>query len=293
MTSERIPLDNGSIYVASPFPDGIARFRDELVESGRIVGSVWNTAIHIVRSGIDWVGWNAYHSNLRSSYVSALAGRPELRHGQWSTEAERKAAMWERVELIQSMQTRHYVPEEVPLPDLAEGDVTTPSILRKFAISRGLSDEALAQYFLKTFYSLRFTDFAEAYEPRTWSELKAAKIVVDWSEAPIAELIDELSMKELRTCFRALGLKAARTASECKAILTSELPREEDRIRSALADCRVWAGYSYVHAPDGVQWSDFQSLRQQVKGMSVALDDLFFDDIRKKYSADYVRLTGQ
>jgi hypothetical protein len=93
--------------------------------------------------------------------------------------------MWDRAELIQSMQTRHYVPEEVPLPDFAEGDVTTPSILRKFAISRGVSDEALAQYFLRTSYSLRFTNFAEACESRTWSELKAAKIVVDWSEGEV------------------------------------------------------------------------------------------------------------
>lgn len=281
-------------HVTSRFRDGVDRLVAGLDEEfgGSIVGNIWNTAEVIVRSGIDWTGWLRYHDRLRSAYLSALRGKPEYRNGVWASEKERKANMWAHNELAFSLSKRIYIPDEVPMPTFVEGKVAKPSIFRWLAERRGVSMDVMFEYFLKSFDSQQFLRTTDAYEPATWNALREASMIVSGDEIPLAAAITDLSMTEVRAALSAILERAERSLAVSQAMLETRRRSGEQAVRSAVAKVRDWNSTYYVLPPPMMTWSDFQSMRQQVKGMAVALGDLHADAIRRKYPLDHIKLTS-
>ena len=55
---------------------------------------------------------------------------------------------------------------------------------------------------------------------------------------------------------------------------------------------RDWERYFCILPPPGLGWEDFQSIRQQIKGMAVLLIDLLWGTVRRKSRKDFLTIIG-
>lgn len=179
--------------------------------------------------------------------------------------------MWAHNELAFSLSKHIYIPDEVPMPTFVEGKVAKPSILRWLAERRGVSMDVMFEYFLKSFDSQQFLRTTDAYEPATWTALREAGMIVSGDDIPLSAAITDLSITEVRAALNALLEKAERSLAVNQAKLETRRGNDEQAVRSAVAKVRDWNSTYYVLPPPMMTWSDFQSMRQQVKGMAVAL----------------------
>jgi hypothetical protein len=288
----RIYLNNNkSIEVASDFFDGVQfldlRLQEEF--SGSAIGDIWPLAEVIVRSGADWIGWLKYYNRLRPGYLLALGDRDEYRYGRWETEKDRKADMWKHCEIAISLRTNgYYVPDEVQMPQFIEGIPARPSIFRKMADEHNLPMDVLYQYFLRSFDSCQFADgLNENYDEFAWSSLRKAGIVSSGDAIPTVSAVGDLTMKEMRAVLRQLGEKSEPSLWGNKRKIADLASADEARIRKAISNVRDWENTFMVHPPPGMSWKDFQSVRQQIKGMAVALGDIYCGLHPRKHKVDY------
>jgi len=152
--------------------------------------------------------------------------------------------------------------------------------------------DVMHEYFLKSFESQQVVRGSEAYELPTWHALRVIGIIVSGDDIPIAAAVADLSMAEARFVLGALKEKPEPSLSTNAGKLIAYARCNEQEVRSALQIARDWNSTYYVHPPMNLTWMDFQSLRQQVKGMAVPIGDIYFDTFRRKHPADQAELVG-
>lgn len=286
-----IKLANGkTISVSSSFSDGIEILQDAITQdqTGGSYGEAWTLACAFVRSGVDWVGWDIYHARLREAYQQKLAGDYEYRYSVWNSEKERKEIMWSRHDTCRSLSKSHYIPHGVMLPNYVEGSPATPSLMRMTTVNRGLSGDVLEGWFLKSFASQQFHLLTSSdHDPLTWHAMKEFGLAVPSENITPEEGLRLLDINSLRAALNCFNLPKARSAAEARNIISEIVPK--DQLRSYLIEKTLVRSHWKVLPPDGVSWDDFQSWRQQIKGMGEAVSDIF-SGILKKGHPDYAEL---
>lgn len=281
----RIKFANGkTISVTSPFPDGIDLLQDAITQdqSGGVYGATWPLACAFVRSGVNWIGWATYHSKLREAYQQKLGENSEYRYSAWNSEKERKEIMWSRHDTCRSLANFHYIPDDVMLPNFIEGSPAAPSVMRMTTENKGLSGDVLEGWFLKSFASQQFHLFTSSdHDPLIWHAMKESGLAVSSANIEPEEGLNLLDINSLRGALNCFNLPKARSAAEARRLILAGVSRDE--LQSYLIEKTLVKSYWKVLPPNGVSWDDFQSWRQQIKGMGEAVSDIFSGRLRKNH----------
>jgi hypothetical protein len=91
-------------------------------------------------------------------------------------------------------------------------------------------------------------------------------------------LIAALTYSELKTVMADLDLRPERSTVRCRSSILEFSQGQRDRVRKTLDDRgfeEVWV----VHSPPDQTWVEFQSWRQQIRGMAEAITDLSWGNL--------------
>ncbi len=290
-----IRLGNGLIVpMVSTFQDAGEKLQESINEdqNGSVFGNVWNLATAFVLAGIDWPGWISWHAALRKKYIGRLIGQPQYRDAIWSSEAERKKIMWDRFNTSMSLARTGYLPEGVYHPQFLEGTPAKPSLLRKAAASSDLSNEALTEWFLCSYASQQVSRGANpSFGSSSWQLLRRSGLILSGQDVPIQAILRDMSMSELRRTQEVLGMRAERSLAMSAARILELALDKERAVRNAIARATSCRKFSMIQPPAGVPWDDFQSWRQQIKGMARTITDLF-SGVLRPFSMDGTHLTS-
>lgn len=277
--------DSVSITISGPFDDAVARLQSvvDVDHSGPTFGHTWKLAWGIVWAGIIWPGWERYHDRLRHDYLTKLGDMPQYRDAVYGSESQRKKAMWEYYEQAQGLSRNHYMPEGVQLPDFVEGPAARPCVLRQTIERAGLSDEVAREWFLKSLSSQRLhRERSYDFTVDAWHILRDRGLVVGSDRIPLNEAVRILSLAEMRSVIKQLGLEAPRTLRGSRDVIVAAGARNLETVASALVELCGFANFSMILPPDGIDWLDFQSWRQQIRGMAEAVTDLSIGGVRQE-----------
>jgi hypothetical protein len=158
------------------------------------------------------------------------------------------------------------------------------------AVSRGLSEEFIDVWFLKSFASRQFHLLESPdHDTLAWHAMKGAGLVVSSEFISPYEALRLLEFAELRVMIRCFNLPRARSGSEARRIISNNvLPGD---LRSFLNEKTAFKNYWKILPPDGIDWDDFQSWRQQIKGMGEAISDIYSGSLKKSHP-DNILLCG-
>ena len=285
----RINFSKGeSIYIDSPFEDAVDLLGQaiESDQSGSTVGRAWELACAFVVSGADWPGWEQYHLKLRSEYQKLLPDGVEHRAGVYSTEKDKKDAMWRHHDIAQGMMKNHYIPEGVMLPSFIEAEPAQPSVMRSFAEDCGLPQEVIKEWYLRSFGGCQITVGANVnYSEDAWHYLVDSPAITFGEDMPPGELAKNLNMTQIRGIMKKLGSPMAKTLSQSRMQLQEDIAAGDDRLIDAVRSFSADENLYMVMPPGSLDWDDFQSWRQQIKGMAEAVTDIYLGQIRRKYGS--------
>jgi hypothetical protein len=277
--SSRIVLANRiSFTVTSPHDDGpeILQRAIDLDQAGPTVGGIWDLACAIFQSGVDWPGWETYHTRFRETFASQLRHQTCLTADPMisGTDALADYSLVDKV--LGGISRQHYCPEGVRFPAFVAASPAKPSKLRAFVESVGLSKEQAEDWFLKTMSPGRLgRGRGRGYGSETLAAMEYVGLLSRGSSVGSADVIEALTYSELKAVMIDLGLKPERSIVRCRSSIIELLRGQHDRVRKALGDHGmedVWV----VHTPPGQSWAEFQSWRQQIRGMAEVITDLYF-----------------
>jgi len=228
---------------------------------------------------------------VRYDYDNLLDGMPYYRDIHTLPDKELRKVRWGRCDLAHSLSKTRYLPEQMSMPTFIEGPVASASLFQELAYERGVSMDAIHEYFLRAFFSRRITVGQNpAFSDLAWQELVDADIVVIGADIPLDALIPTLSMAEIRTSLNHLGQRQAATKVAARASLVELSEDDEDRVLEAVRTTRDWGKVFCINPPPGHDWLAFQSIRQQIKGMAVALADVYDGTLKSKSKQDFEML---
>jgi hypothetical protein len=275
----KIKLEYGlNVEVQSCFHDSQLIVLTDLMDNfgGGAYGHVWAIARAIVQSGIDWLDWDIYHMRIMGRYRELLNGASEYRNCSYNSEVEHKKIMWDRYELACKLYALDYVPEGVRMPAFVEGIGYRLSDFRRYAEEIGLSNDALDNYFLRSFDSDRiFLLENSSFEDESKEELIYKGVVRTGKEINRSVMASCLNFVESRTILKELGIKPDKSLGKCRNQVIYALEDNMPSIEVLIMSARDWSLYGEILAIPGYEWDDFQSYRQQIKGAATALVDIY------------------
>jgi hypothetical protein len=266
----KILLGNGLHFtVTSTGIDGpeILQRAIDLDHAGSTVGRIWDLALAIFHSGVDWPGWEVYHERFRETCRTSL--EPASSGNESSTDR------LQRVQHIQTLSKQHYCPEDVGLPEFVDGPPAKPSKLRAFVQELGFSSEQAEDWFLRTWLSFRIGALRPlGYSPETLAAMEYVGLLARGSAITTPDAIELLKYSGMKSVMGDLGLMPGRTGDICRKSLLALSFEEHDQVRQAVDKHQqkdVWV----VNSPPGMSWTELHSWRQQIHGMAVAITDLY------------------
>tara|TARA_R110002049_G_C9079447_1_gene555492 strand:+ start:303 stop:1196 length:894 start_codon:yes stop_codon:yes gene_type:complete len=272
---KEIVMQSGCHYARDRLAEAIEEDR-----AGAVFGNTWKLATAFALSGADWAAWSVYHTKLRSKYNDLIRG-PEYRDSFWETDRERKAIMWNRIETAQSCARYTYIPESIGLPQFIEGPPVKAQWIRKFLDRRSLPRDVEVEWFLRSYDSQQITIGPNLeFAPSTWQLMINAGLVAKNGDIPPKMAAKALSMKDLRQLLDACGIAPEKSiAAACNAFSDygqSDPKAAIERLRAQIGNRDIYM----LKPPTGIAWQDFQSWRQQLRGIATAVTDIYVGDLR-------------
>lgn len=108
-----------------------------------------------------------------------------------------------------------------------------------------------------------------------------AGLVVKNAEIPLETATQVLFMKDLRELLKASGLTPEKSiAAACDVFVRNGKGNPEAAIKRLRAQIGNRDIYYMLKPPTGIAWHDFQSWRQQLRGIAAAATDIYTGDIK-------------
>jgi hypothetical protein len=266
----KIRLGNGSHFtVTSTTTDGPEILQKAIARdhAGSSFGHIWDLAVAIFQSGVDWPGWEIYYARFRETCRASF--EPDASGNEVSADRLR----W--VQHIQTISKQHYCPEDVRLPDFVDGPPAKPSKLKEFVRELGLSAEQAEDWFLRTWMFARIgTLQPPGYSAETLAAMEYVGLLARGSDITTPDAIELLKYSGMRNAMGDLGLMPGKTRDICRKSLLALSFEEHDRVRKTVDKHQqkdVWV----MNTPPGLSWTELHSWRQQIRGMAVAITDLY------------------
>jgi hypothetical protein len=284
------------LSISSPYSDGLLLFESGLKDyvysnSG---GSDWEFASVVIKSGISWLGWSNYYHSLRAAYLKKLNQQKEFRFESFETDSQRKTSLWSHIDVAISLaKCGRYLPSEVALPNFLEGNFSSSEIFRYIQDETGVSPYSITQYFLKSYDSQRkITPYDTRFAKAVLHQLSDIGLVLDFEAAPYDLLIQDLSYSSSRAVLEYIGVPNQKSRLRNIQMLNNLCANDPNKIKDIYKNLGLCSNIYYLMPPKEFTWADFQSLRQQVRGIAVVVHDLVHTDMYKNYPVDFLNLTS-
>lgn len=289
---------NDEAAVGIKVPDENAA--DELIRGlrdqfgGATYGDVWAIATVLVRVGASVPSWRNYYEQIQRAYRGWTPDRVFFRERIFASADERRRAMWEHVEAGQRVYVLRYVPEEVQLPQFFEGGMFADFCsFRKAALQGGVDHRWLMQFVFKSFWSDRVWMTQPDFDPECIKCLRQIGFIVDQDQFTAEEWLSHISMAHSRAVLKAAGLNSSRTLGENLAALRSAEAQNPGLIADSMSMIAGPLRLSAYRAPNNWGWDDYQSIRQQLKGMATMLVDIYDGGVSRANRGDFTLLTAR
>ena len=260
------------------------------LHDGSSYGNIWKVVEAVVISGVNILMWPRYIADLQQLYrsINPVALRKMVRIGETPRKKEWRA----RGDTILRLKATRYVPDEVGLPDFLEGPPVDNATFQRTQASHGFSDETIVEYYLKSWRGRRFSEGPHFdFDYLTYEELQDSGLIRVGKAIPLVELAHGVKASALKTALRHLGRGYGPYRNE-NATELANVAQSAGITTDDLAD--YLGDIENLHCivpPDGLDWDDFQSWRQQIKGMGELLINLWEGKV-SRYSQDYAIFTA-
>lgn len=260
------------------------------LHDGSSYGNIWKVVEAVVLSGVNIPMWPRYLADLQQLYrsIHPVALRELVRIG----EAPRKKEWRVREDTILRLKAARYVPDEVGLPDFLEGPPVDNSILQEIQASHSLSDETIIEYYLKSWRGRQFSKGPHFdFDYLSYEALRDIGLIQVGKAIPLIHLAHGVQASALKTALSHLGRSYGPYRNGNAADLANAAQSDgvtTDDLKDYLGDIE---NLHCIVPPDGLDWDDFQSWRQQIKGMGELFINLWEGKVRR-YSQDYAILTA-
>jgi len=269
---------SGSIPVVLKATDDTSAWRFSLQLNDTVStysGGIWKLIESAICNGIDWPVWWRQYDIDRTRYLDRTAGLLFLDDTRFPNEAAARAEKWRRVDLCLALGS--LVSEDVHFPDFYE-TTSLVSAERIVPRIRWMDDFQLSNYVIKCFprHRLFRIDETSVVDANFWQqqavEFEGRGLVTSGWSIPLRVVLGSMSNSNLRQLLAEFGGKAwprRLDNEETLYALCSTNPRAEEVVREAGVDnalrCKM--------PPNGVDWSELQAYRWQIRGMIGSLND--------------------
>lgn len=258
---------------------------DETVSS--YSGGIWRLIESAICNGIDWPVWWQQYASDRERYFDKTAGLLFLDETHFPNDAAARSEKWRRVNLCLAL--GGLTSENVHFPDFYE----TCSMVRAEEVIpqiRWMNDFQLANYVTKCFGRHRFfrTDEDSIADANFWQinadEFETQGLVTSGVDIPLKPLLGHMPNTEMRKVLARFGIKSKPRRSANEELL-HELSAQKRGVEEAIREAACGSALRCKMPPAGLEWSDLQAYRWQIRGMIGSLYDFLHNPqtLRRRY----------